>query len=292
MNGLSDANPIAAFLWLMTAAGIVMFCFNPLLLVLSLVGALFYFYMRNPDAGLKAILPYLGLALASALLNPLFSHNGATVLFVLNHNPVTLEALHYGLALGAMLVAVLCWFRSFQQIMTSDKLLYIFGSALPKLTLILSIALRYIPLLRQQARRVRDSQKALGLFREENAVDRLRGELRIFSVLVTWALENGVITADSMSARGYGVGRRTRFALFRFCGRDAALCIACLLLGGVTIAGVASGALDFRFYPRFSMGECSPLSCLAYFSYGVLALFPGLLEVEEHIRWNILKSKI
>lgn len=292
MTGLSDANPISVFLWLMTAAGIVMFCFNPLLLSLSLAGALFYFYMRNPDAGLKAILPYLGLALASALLNPLFSHNGATVLFVLNHNPITLEAFYYGFALGAMLVAVLSWFRSFQQIMTSDKLLYIFGSALPKLTLILSIALRYIPLLREQSKRVRDAQKAMGLFREENAVDRLRGELRIFSVLVSWALENGVITADSMSARGYGVGRRTRFALFRFRARDAALCIACLLLGGTTIAGVATGALDFWFYPRFSMGELRPLSCLSYFSYGLLALFPGLLEVEEHIRWNTLKSKI
>ena len=292
MSALDNVNPIAAFLWLMMVAGIAMFCFNPAILAISLLGALLFFIARNPDARPSAHLPYLLLFALSALLNPLFNHNGATVLFVLNDNPVTLEAIYYGAAMGGMILAVLYWFRSFQQIMTSDKLLYVFGSALPKLTLILSIALRYIPLLRKQAKRVRDAQKALGLFRDENLLDRLRGELRIFSVLVSWALENGIITADSMCARGYGVGRRTRFALFRFRGRDAALCIACLLLGGVTIAGVASGALDFRFYPRFSMGECSPLSCLAYFSYGVLALFPGLLEVEEHIRWNILKSKI
>lgn len=292
MIGLSDANPIATFLWLMTAAGIAMFCLNPLVLALSLAGALFFFYMRNPDAGLKAILPYLCLALASALLNPLFVHNGATVLFVLNHNPVTLEAFYYGLALGAMLISVLCWFRCFQQIMTTDKLLYIFGSALPKLTLILSIALRYIPLLRDQAKRVRDSQKALGLFREENLVDRLRGEMRIFSVLVTWALENGVITADSMSARGYGVGRRTRFALFRFRRRDAILCAVCLLLGGIAIAGAGTGALTFRFYPRCAAAQNNPFATISCISYGLLALLPGLFEVEEHIRWNTLKSKI
>lgn len=292
MNALSDVNPIAAFLWLMTTAGIVMFCFNPLLLSLSLAGALFYFYVRNPDAGLRALLPYLLLWLCSALLNPLFSHNGATALFVLNHNPVTLEALLYGLALGGMIVAVMFWFRSFQQIMTSDKLLYIFGSALPKLTLILSIALRYIPLLRAQARRVRDAQKALGLFREENAVDRLRGELRIFSVLVTWALENGIITADSMSARGYGIGRRTRFALFRFRPRDAALCAACLALGGYVAACIAASALPFSFYPRFSLPAPGAPGAFAYLAYALLAFFPGLLEVEERIRWKSLKSKI
>ena len=50
MIGLSDANPIATFLWLMTAAGIAMFCLNPLVLALSLAGALFFFYMRNTDA--------------------------------------------------------------------------------------------------------------------------------------------------------------------------------------------------------------------------------------------------
>lgn len=292
MNGLNDANPIAAFLWLMVAAGIAMFCMNPLILSLSLLGALAFLLVRSPEAGLRSILLYLAVMLASALINPLFVHNGATVLFVFNHNPVTLEALIYGLALGGVIASALCWFRSFHDIMTSDKLLYVFGSALPKLTLILSIALRYIPLLRKQARQVRNAQTALGLFREENAVDRLRGEMRIFSVLVTWALENGVITADSMSARGYGIGRRTRFALFRFRRRDALLCAACLVLGGVTIAAIATKRLDCGFYPRFAPSRPDAMGAVAYLAYALLALFPSLLEVEEKIRWKLLKSRI
>lgn len=292
MNVLSDVNPIAAFLWLMMAAGIAMFCFNPILLALSLAGAMLYFFVRNPDAKLRSQAAYLPLFLATALLNPLFVHNGTTVLFVINHNPITLEAFRYGLVLGGMILTVLYWFRSFQQVMTSDKLLYVFGSALPKLTLILSIALRYIPLLRRQTRRIRDAQKALGLFKDENIIDRLRGEMRIFSVLVTWALENGIITADSMSARGYGIGRRTRFALFHFRLRDAVLCIICLALGGCTIAAIASGALSCSFYPRFTMPQPSSLGTVGCLSYGLLALFPGILEVEERIRWKSLKSRI
>lgn len=291
MNVLSDVNPIAAFLWLMMTAGIAMFCLNPIILILSVLGGMFYFFIRNPDSGLKAQLPYLLLFALSALLNPLFSHNGATVLFVLNHNPITLEALFYGLVLGGMILSVLYWFRSFQQIMTSDKLLYVFGSALPKLTLILSIALRYIPLLKKQTRRIRDAQKALGLFKDENVIDRLRGEMRIFSVLVTWALENGIITADSMTARGYGIGRRTRFALFRFQLRDAILCGICLLLGGVCIAAIATGSLNCSFYPRFVLPRPDVLGICAYIAFALLAFFPGLLEVEENIRWKSLKLK-
>lgn len=292
MRVLSEVNPIVSFLWLMTSAGIAMFCFNPILLLISLFGAVAYFFVRNPENGFKAQIPYLLLFAAPILVNPLFNHSGATVLFVLNHNPVTMEALYYGLMLGCMLLAVMYWFRSFQQIMTSDKLLYVFGSALPKLSLILSISLRYIPMLSQQSKRIRDSQKALGLFKDENVIDRLRGEMRIFSVLVTWALENGIITADSMTARGYGVGRRTHFALFRFRPVDGVLCALCLLLSGCAVAGIIAGAVECTYFPRFSMPGCSTFTLVAYLSYAVLAFFPAALELEEGIRWKSLKSRI
>lgn len=292
LNVLGDMNPISAFLWMIAAAGIAMFSLNPALLCLSILGAALYFLLRNPDTRLRDHIPYLLLFILSAFANPIFSHNGATVLFVVNHNPITLEAFYYGLALGGVILATLYWFRSFQQIMTTDKLLYVFGSALPKLTLMLSIALRYIPLLKQQAKKVRDSQKALGLFRDENMIDRLRGEMRIFSVLVSWALENGIITADSMAGRGYGIGRRTRFALFRFRLRDGVMCTLCAALAGISIYGVATGALECSFYPLFRMPEVTPAAFAAYHAYALLALMPAILEVEEKIRWKSLKSKI
>ena len=292
MTSLHELNPIAAFLWLLTAAGIAMFSFNPIILMLSVIGAVMYFLIRNPEAGFRGHLICIGIFILSALINPLFSHNGSTVLFVMNDNPITLEAVYYGMILGAMIAAVMYWFKSFQQVMTTDKLLYVFGSALPKLTLMLSIALRYVPLLKKQTKKIRDAQKALGLFSEENAIDRLKGEMRIFSVLVSWALENGIITADSMTARGYGIGRRTRFALFRFRLRDGVICICCLLLGGFVIYAMASGAIACEFYPRFTVNTSGATSVAAYIAYAVIALFPSFLEVEENIRWKSLKSKI
>ena len=292
MISLSELNPITAFCWLLTAAGIAMFSFNPIILALSIIGAALYFILRNPEAGVKSHLIYIAVFLLTALINPIFSHNGVTVLFVVNDNPITLEAVYYGMILGGMIAAVMYWFKSFQQIMTTDKLLYVFGSALPKLTLMLSISLRYVPLLKKQTKNIRDAQKALGLFSEENAIDRLKGEMRIFSVLVTWALENGIITADSMAARAYGIGRRTRFALFRFHLKDAVICALCLLAGGFVVYAMATGAVKCSFYPRFTVKTGDVLSTAAYIAYAVIALAPSFLELEEKIRWKSLKSKI
>lgn len=292
MTSLQEMNPISAFLWLLTAVGIAMFSFNPILLGISVLGAALYFCVRNPDAGLKSHAFYIAIFAVTTLANPLFSHSGSTVLFVMNNNPITLEAVYYGMILGGMIVAVMYWFKSFQQIMTTDKLLYVFGSALPKLTLMLSVSLRYVPLLKKQTKKIRDAQKALGLFTGENLIDRLRGELRIFSVLVSWALENGIITADSMSARGYGIKRRSRFALFRFQLRDAIACLICLLLGGFVVYAMATVAVSCIFYPVFTVKTEGVIPLFTYVFYAIIALAPSFLELEEKIRWKSLKSKI
>ena len=63
-----------------------------------------YYIVRNRRKHIKSHLFFFLLFLALALINPLISHNGATVLFVMNDNPVTLEALLYGINSAAMVV--------------------------------------------------------------------------------------------------------------------------------------------------------------------------------------------
>jgi energy-coupling factor transport system permease protein len=289
---LEDYNPAAVLAYFLAVTLTAMFTMNPVMLALSLAGAAALFTVKNREKRMRAHLPYLALFLVSALVNPIFSHNGATVLFVVNDSPVTLEAFLYGVDAAAMITAVLYWFRSFSQGMTSDRLLYLFGAASPKLALVFSMALRYAPLFRAQAGRIGRAQKGLGLYRENNAPDTMRGGVRIFSVLVTWALENGIITADSMDARGYGTGRRTFYSLYRFRRCDAVLLAAVLALFSVSAAGVFSGALSFAFYPEISAAGLSPLACAACAAYGLLAFLPVILEAGEALRWKSLRSNI
>lgn len=68
-----------------------------------------------------------------------------TPLFFLNGNPVTLEAVLYGLDIAAMLVAVMYWFKCYNHIMTSEKILFLFGKVIPKLSLLLSTGAAVCP---------------------------------------------------------------------------------------------------------------------------------------------------
>ncbi|MBP3540742.1 MAG: cobalt transport protein [Clostridia bacterium] len=287
MRSFADRNPVALAVYFLATAGVAMLCMEPVILSISLAGALLTFFVLGGRRGHGFA---LGLFLATALINPLVSHNGRTVLFVLNHSPITLEALLYGLAAGGMLLAALYWLRGFSAIMTSDKLLYLFGGLSPKLALVLSMALRYVPLLGRQGRKVHQAQLALGLYREDNLVDGLRGGAREFSILTTWALENGIVTADSMSARGYGLGPRSRFFLFSWRTGDVLLAVISLALAGLALAGAQSRR--FAFYPQLSAAPMTALSVLGYAAYAVLALLPAIFQLKEAIRWRLLQSKI
>ena len=209
MRRFSEFDPVAVTVWFFSVTGVAMFCGHPLLMAISLAGAVLFFVVRNGTKHVRSHIFFFLLFAVLALANPLISHNGATVLFVINDRPVTLEALLYGVNSAAMIVGVLYWFRSLTQIMTSEKVLCVAGTLSPKLALVLSMALRSVPMFARRAKQVSDSQKAMGLYSEDNIIDDIRGHMRVFSIISTWALENGIITADSMAARGYGTGRRT-----------------------------------------------------------------------------------
>ncbi len=292
MRSFADYNPIAVFVWFAAVTLVAMFCMNPAVAALSLLGSVTLYIVRNGARGWRSHAAFFALFAVIALINPLFYHNGATVLFVLNDNPVTLEALVYGVVSSATIVSVIYWFRSFSQIMTSERLLYLFGSVSPKTALLISMAMRYIPLLRHHTAKVNDAQRALGMYKDDNIIDDIRGGLRVFSIMVTWALENGIVTADSMSARGYGTGRRTFFSIYRFGRADALITALTLLFGAAAAAGIATGSVAFEYYPRITDAPAGAMKTITCISYGLLAFLPSIIEVGVKIKWKYLQSTL
>lgn len=71
----------------------------------------------------------------------------------MNDNPVTLEAVCYGFAVGVMIMSVFYWFKCFNAVMSSDKFIYLFGRVIPKLALLLSMTLGFIPKLKGVTRK-------------------------------------------------------------------------------------------------------------------------------------------
>ena len=289
MRSFGQYNPRAVAIWLLGCAAIAMLCPNPIIILLSLGGAAALRIARRDRETLGSLLFYLGLAVITPLFNLIFSRSGATVLLVVNHHPVTLEALLCGLGSAVMLLAVLLWMRTFSVIMTTDRMMYLLGGLWPGLALLLSLTLRFIPLFGRQAQRINSTQRALGMYKDDNIVDGFRGVLRVFSVMVTWTLENGIITADSMTARCYGLGRRTHFSIFRFTRQDVCTIAAALLLTALALWGLHGH--DVVYYPAIRFSPLTVQAVTGYTAYGLLAFLPAILIGKEALLWHCFKSK-
>ncbi|HBT64183.1 MAG TPA: hypothetical protein DEB10_05935 [Ruminococcaceae bacterium] len=292
VRSFSTFHPVSFLIYFICVIVIVMFAGNPVFYILSLIGAVGFYAFQAKRRFWHDLLFYILAFIIIALANPLLSHKGMTILFFLNDNPITFEAIAYGVALAAMMIATLCWFQSFSVIMTSDKLFHLFGRAVPGLSIILSSALRYIPLFRSQSKKIMNLQTAMGLYSKGSYIDGASGTMRVFSAMVTWSLENAIDTADSMKARGYGQPGRTLFSIFRFRLRDLQLIIVSVILFAITILGIAFGYSEFSFYPKLSTISVAPEAIICYAAYGLFALLPLLYEIKENIRWIYCKSKI
>ena len=146
-DSFSGYHPVVTMLFfVLSITGTVLFT-HPVCLVLSFACAFAYACylhgVRHLRFQLKFMLP---LMVITAVINPAFNHQGATILlYFKNGNPLTLESILYGLFAALMLVASITWFSCFNAVMTSDKFVYLFGRLIPALSLVLSMSLRLVP---------------------------------------------------------------------------------------------------------------------------------------------------
>ena len=290
MRTLDRYHPATVAVFFAATVAFLMLGMNPILIAISLVGAISYLACRG--GGGRIHLLFLLLFWVMTLINPLVSHNGETVLFFFNQMPITLEATLWGASSAGAVITVLYWFRAFTAIMTADRLLCLFGLLSPRLALTLSMAFRYVPLFTRQMRRVNRTQTAMGLYREDHIVSRLRGGTRVFSVMLTWALENGIVTADSMAARGYGIGRRTHFTVIRFGQADAILLVLVVCLSALVAVPALMGGFSVAYYPHVTVAPLDAWALVGYLAYGILCMIPTCLELWEVCRWKFLRSSI
>lgn len=294
-DAFSSLHPVVNFLFFALVLLFSMFLLHPVSLLLSLVCAASYnVYLNGRRSARKQLRFLLPMALLAAVLNPAFNHQGATILTYLpSGNPLTLESVLYGFAAAGMLLSVVLWFSCYTAVMTSDKFVYLFGRVIPALSLLLSMTLRFVPKFRAQLRTVTEAQKGAGRSAENGTpVQRIRNAVTILSVLLTWALENAIETADSMKSRGYGLPGRSAFSVYRFDRRDRTVLSWLGTVGGLLIFGWVFGAPDFSYYPLVRGAAVSPISVGFQLLYLALCLTPLILDFREDAVWKHLRSAI
>ena len=295
MNEFKAYHPVVNFVYFLFVIGFSCFFMHPIALCISLMSGFIYSVMLKGKKTIKTNLTYMiPTFLMMALINPAFNHEGVTIIAYLpSNNPLTLESIAYGLCAAVMIVSVICHFSCYNEIMTSDKFIYLFGKIIPAMSLIISMTLRFIPKFASQLKVVTNAQKCMGCnVSSGKLIKRAKNGLNILSIMTTWSLENAIETADSMKSRGYGNPGRTAFSIFTFDKRDKKALICILVLGVYTFVGNLMGGMYFKFFPSLKTADISIFNISIFVAYLLLCVYPIIIEIREVRKWKSLRSKI
>ncbi len=286
MRYFNNVHPAVSMCYFVCVINLTLTCMHPVTVGASLLGSsLFSFRLRGKKAFVGTLRFVVPMFFLICIGNPLFNHRGVTMLCLFMNQWITLEAIVYGFVSACSLCAVIFWFTCYQEVMTSDKFLYLFGKVAPVTSLLITSTLRFIPQLQRNAAEISESQKALQ--RPDNRLFQKMGTaFRNLSALLTMSMENAVETVDSMKARGFGSRRRTTFHLFRFDSRDVKILIAILIFMCICIVARIYGHGHMEYYPAMTPFLYGTPSITMFLNYTALMLLPSILEAKEAFKWK------
>ena len=264
---------------------------HPAFLMISFLCAFAYSVKRNGWKAWMFNLCLLPLVAAFALYYSSYTHFGMTVLRQnMVGNNMTLESLVYGVVLGVIGAGVCMWFSSVFSVFTTDKVVYLFGKVSPGFSLFLAIALRMIPRIQKEAKRINMAQQGIGRGANQgNLWQRFRNSLRIFSMLITWTIDSLTIASESMRSRGSNLRGRKAFSIYRFDNRDRLFVIGLFLCLTLTMMAILLGQTDMVYDPEIIWTQVNPLFCIGY---GILCLMPLGLELWTEYRFQKVRRMV
>lgn len=282
-NPFSAYHPAVALTYLVCAAGFAMAAMQPVYAGFSLAGALVCAACVRGTESLRRMAWLAVLVLVVTVANMLFVSEGATTLFTLGSRAFTLEALLYGLCSGIMLAAVFLWMASYAACMDSAATMELLGRAMPTVSLMISQVMRLVPQFARRGRTVAAALAATPAAAPRGAREHTAGSLRTVSVLMGWGLEDSLVRADSMRARGYACGAtRTTYRRCRMRRADAIALAIVIVLAAVNIPLAALACSQYSFYPTLPR----LVAWWGYLPYAALMLLPAALALREWWLWR------
>lgn len=256
-------HPAVVVAYLMCALAVMCVSFQMYLALTFFVGyTALSWLLLGSRAFLRGLVWKGALLIIVTAFNCLFGQGGSTVLFEMGPVCVHEENLMFGLCMGLMLVAMITLFECVGHLMTSDDALTLFGGSLPTTSLMFSMALGLMPQFRRRAAAMRTVARA-NTASPRQKKEGVRPYAQLLTMLMASSVEDALVRAHSMRARGWGsVRRRTSYVRTRFRRRDGcaigivAACGIAAVGGAVIISGVVapsaslmSSAVDVLYVP-------------------------------------------
>ena len=207
--------------------------------------------------------------------------------FTVKNVDFTLESLCYGLNQGCVLASVMIWFGVFGKCVDSERIIYLFRYT-PKLALIFSMVLGFIPRFIKKSEDIRDARLALnGGARPETLKEKIVFAKENMSALVSYSLESSIITSQSMEARGYNP-KAIRPSGFKLSSFDIVFIFFGFTVAAFILFQYALGNIIFVFDPDMYI---KTLSLPALVLFLIFELYPFISELKENIKWKLSSVK-
>ena len=261
---LRELHPAVSMFYFIMLLIMTMFTLNPVIITVSFVMALFGVLRHKGTGALKmTAMLFVPIMLFSVIILPIFNHNEVTPLFYVNDMAVTLENIIYGLFMTIMLMAVSLWFVTAGCMTDSEKILYITGKISPKISLVISMVLRFIPMMIKRWWEIHEAQ--IGMLCTQNAgmIPKAKQFTKELSILISWSLENSIDTSVSMESRGYGTGRRSSYHRFRIKKRDIIFMIAFIAISVLIIYTLCTGRFETYYFPEIEIKKADAVAVSA-----------------------------
>lgn len=292
--GFSGLHPRLCLLYFIVLLAACMMFQHPVYLLASLLCIIVLLFSLDGGRALKKVIKgYLLIALIISISNPLFSSRGATILFYMMDRPVTLEAIAYGAIFALSLLNILLAFVAFNLVVTPDKLLYLLTPYAPRTAFVITVTLRFVPLLTRRLQQIMTIQKVMGYLQPGGSKKHLMREgMETMHTLVGWSLEEALQTAGSMRARGYGIGRRSSGTAYRMDRRDRLVLWIMTVTGLNIVIGALFGVNHYEVYPRLQGWQWSVQLAIHLLSYAVFLAIPLAMNGKEWLHWRFIKSNM
>jgi energy-coupling factor transport system permease protein len=222
-----------------------------------------------PGRNLRPLAVAVVLAAAFAgLVNVIASHTGADVLLRLPADwplvggPLTVESLAFGGALGLGLVAALLAVAPLSLILEPHDVVDAMPAPLERTGIAVATSLNLVSGFGRTFTAVRDAQRMRG-WRPRG----IRSWNEVLVPVILTAIEDSVLLAEAMEARGFGAGRRTSYAREAIGRWDWIVVAGALGAAGLLVAARLAGTpVDWRPYPTLALPPINPVlvaGCLA-----------------------------
>jgi energy-coupling factor transport system permease protein len=289
MKNFKRMHPLVSFSYYVGALSLMIILQHPIFLGVALLIIIAVNFLEDRFKGLTQWLVFMiTTGILIVVLNPIFNERGRHVLVEIFHHRITLEAAIYGIMNALLIIGIMALFVSYNEVMSPNKLLYLFSKFMPQFAVLLMLTLRFIPLMKIRLAEISAVQTSKGLSMAHGKwLDKAKTGILYVQVLLVYSLEEAIQTADSMKARGYGYGKRTSYEYFIFKKRDLFALLYLLVVFLLVLIGRMKGNGYLTIYPVMESALVSPSEFFYLCLYLLFLSFPLVAGVGGYVRWRL-----